>query len=70
MQISYEIISWWAIEMHFMDVLYYNESDKIDWAHFPKFYPLKKHPSYSKMQNMYLYLTEQSVYSLYECEQV
>lgn len=50
MQISYEIISWWAIEMHFvMDVLYYNESDKIDWAHFPKFYPLKKSPSYSKM---------------------
>lgn len=48
--------------MHFMmDVLYYNESDKIDWAYFPKLYPLKNSPSYSKMQNMYLYLTEQSV---------
>ncbi len=44
-----------------MDVLYYNESDKIDWAHFPKLYPLKKSPSYSKMQSVYLYLTEQSV---------
>lgn len=29
--------------MHFMvDVLYYNESDKIEWAHFTKYYPPQK----------------------------